>query len=82
VHKASERDPLLEPDREDAQAAQSIGLCARCRHARRATNARGSAFWQCLRARSDSRFRRYPPLPVRTCPGYEAEDASSSEDLP
>ena len=36
-----------------------------------ATNARGSIFFRCARADTDSRFVRYPPLPVRTCPGYE-----------
>jgi len=49
-----------------------VGLCARCRHARVQTTARGSAFWRCLRAETDARFVRYPPLPVRDCPGYEA----------
>jgi hypothetical protein len=34
-------------------------------------NARGSAFWRCARADSDPRFRRYPPLPVRSCNGHE-----------
>jgi len=49
-----------------------VGLCARCRHARVQTTARGSAFWRCLRAETDARFVRYPALPVRDCPGYEA----------
>jgi hypothetical protein len=50
-----------------------IGLCARCRHARVQTTARGSTFWRCLRAESDPRFARYPVLPVRVCPGFEAD---------
>ncbi len=48
------------------------GLCARCRHARVQVSARGSRFWRCARADRDPRYRRYPPLPVTTCPGFEA----------
>jgi hypothetical protein len=47
------------------------GLCGSCRHARVQRSARGSTFWRCGRADSDERFRRYPPLPVRECPGHE-----------
>lgn len=48
-----------------------VGLCARCRHARRQANARGSVFWRCARAESDPRFERYPRLPVVRCPAFE-----------
>lgn len=48
-----------------------IGLCAACRHARVVRNRRGSAFWLCGRSATDPRFPKYPPLPVRSCPGYE-----------
>jgi hypothetical protein len=48
-----------------------VGLCSRCAHARIQQSARGSTFWRCARADSDERFRRYPPLPVRTCTGHE-----------
>ncbi len=48
-----------------------IGLCATCRHARVVRNRRGSAFWLCGRSATDPRFPKYPPLPVRTCPGHE-----------
>jgi uncharacterized protein YciI len=34
-------------------------------------NRRGSLFFRCLRADHDARFLKYPPLPVRSCPGYE-----------
>ena len=40
--------------------------------AHRRTTARGSTFWRCLRADDDPRFVRYPALPVRECPGFEA----------
>ena len=49
-----------------------MGLCARCRHARTQETKRGSTFWRCLRADDDPRFVRYPALPVRECPGFEA----------
>ena len=51
------------------------GLCARCRHARIQGSARGSRFWRCLRADADPSYRRYPPLPVNDCRGFEAHEA-------
>ncbi|MFN0146233.1 MAG: hypothetical protein ACKVT1_06970 [Dehalococcoidia bacterium] len=32
--------------------------------------AKGSTFWMCGLAATDARFRKYPPLPVRECPGF------------
>jgi hypothetical protein len=49
-----------------------VGLCESCSHARRIESAKGSVFWLCERAKTDPRFRKYPPLPVLSCPGYEA----------
>jgi hypothetical protein len=38
-------------------------------------------FWQCLRAREDPRFPRYPRLPVRACDGFEpARDTAPEKD--
>jgi putative hydrolase of the HAD superfamily len=34
-------------------------------------NKRGSEFWLCERSRIDSRFRKYPPQPVRNCQGFQ-----------
>ncbi len=48
-----------------------VGLCARCSHARVTGNRRGSRFWLCRRATDDPTFRKYPPLPVRECRGFE-----------
>lgn len=56
----------------DADEDPAVGLCSRCRHAVRQESARGSAFWRCRRAETDPGFRRYPPLPVRACRGFEA----------
>jgi hypothetical protein len=58
------------------EAPGAVGLCARCRHARRLRSERGSAFWLCGRAAADRRFAKYPRLPVRECPGYEEETAA------
>jgi hypothetical protein len=48
-----------------------IGLCTDCQFARVVESARGSAFWRCSLSEQDERFPKYPPLPVRSCPGYE-----------
>lgn len=50
--------------------SQQVGLCASCRHARRIVSAKGSEFWLCELSQTDPRFRKYPPLPVRQCPGH------------
>jgi hypothetical protein len=47
------------------------GLCATCAHRVLVTTDRGSVFVQCALARTDPRFRKYPPLPVRACDGYK-----------
>ena len=49
---------------------QSVGLCARCRHARQVATPR-SLFWLCDRSRTDASFARYPRLPMLDCPGFE-----------
>jgi len=53
-----------------------VGLCARCCHARRLHNARGSDFWQCLASATDPSLRRFPRLPVERCHAFATEGAS------
>jgi hypothetical protein len=53
------------------KAEKEVGLCATCRHVRVVRSDRGSEFYQCLLAATDPRFRKYPPLPVLQCAGYE-----------
>jgi hypothetical protein len=48
------------------------GLCDRCRHQRLVANTRGSRFSLCERSRRDLAYPKYPRLPVRACPGFEA----------
>ena len=47
------------------------GLCNTCVHQRVVATARGSRFSLCERSRTDPRYARYPPLPIRGCPGHE-----------
>jgi hypothetical protein len=53
------------------------GLCEDCTHARRIESDRGSVFFLCQLALIDSRFKKYPRLPVLSCPGYESSRQSS-----
>lgn len=50
------------------------GLCATCRHVRRAGNRRGSTFYRCALSEVDPRFPKYPRLPVLQCMGWEREE--------
>lgn len=63
-------------DRSHAEQAElppaSAGDCHTCRHARVIVNDRGSRFVLCERSKTDPGFRKFPPLPVRGCLGYEA----------
>lgn len=47
------------------------GLCAGCVHGRLNETRRGTAYLRCLKAQTDTRFARYPRLPVLVCPGFE-----------
>jgi len=47
------------------------GLCAHCLHARTIESTRGSVFILCELAATDSRFPKYPRLPVLSCNGYK-----------
>jgi hypothetical protein len=42
---------------------------------------RGSVFYRCLRAQTDASFRKYPPLPVRQCHGYQPHATEDEADL-
>lgn len=57
----------------------AAGLCDGCRHQRLVPNTRGSVFSLCERSRTEPEFRRYPPIPVLSCPGFEPRPASKSE---
>lgn len=57
-----------------------IGLCADCCHTREIVSGKGSQFFYCLRSKTDPRYRKYPALPVLSCPGYEAQVKHSSQE--
>lgn len=48
-----------------------IGLCRDCRHAATSTSRSGSLFYRCRLSETDTRFPKYPPLPVLHCAGHE-----------
>ena len=51
--------------------AAGAGLCDSCAHQQVVRNTRGSVFSLCRRSRTDPAYPKYPPLPVRACPGHE-----------
>ena len=61
-------NPTLDP---------SIGLCSVCDHVIRQETKRGAVFYRCGRADEDPSFRRYPPIPVGQCPGFELDDEAT-----
>jgi hypothetical protein len=65
---------------EDSIAPTNPGLCADCTHAQQITSDRGSTFVQCQLSFTDSRFAKYPRLPVLICSGY-ARRSSSIDSL-
>lgn len=65
-------------DNEDRTASfPGSGLCDSCRYKRIILSERGSRFLLCELSGKDSRFPKYPPLPVINCDGYTQERASS-----
>ena len=48
-----------------------VGLCSLCLNARQIQSGKGSLFWLCELSQRDPRFRKYPPLPVARCDGFE-----------
>lgn len=59
-------------------APSFAGLCGTCQHRREVVSGKGSVFLMCERAKTDPRFRKYPPLPVMRCVGWEPEDAKTA----
>jgi hypothetical protein len=65
-----ERNATAQERRLLERLAVPPGLCATCEHLRLLASRR-SVFVRCGLAAVDSRFPRYPPLPVVACLGYE-----------
>jgi hypothetical protein len=53
------------------------GLCAGCAHVQIVTSSRGSTFYLCGLSAVDSRYPRYPRIPVLACDGYRPRDPGS-----
>jgi hypothetical protein len=65
------------------ETERSFGLCATCGHARRIRSGRGSTFLRCGLSDMDPAYRRYPPIPVIECAGYDPSvprDSSASSE--
>jgi hypothetical protein len=58
---------------EDTPTRPDPGLCRDCQHARPIESDRGSTFLMCKLSFEDSRFVKYPRLPVSVCSGYRPE---------
>lgn len=65
----------------DRDELASVGLCARCHHAR-VVKGRRSLFWFCELSRTDPRFVKYPRLPVLECPGYRPSQQETDPSEP
>lgn len=65
---------------EKTREHHTVGLCASCRHVRRVRSRKGSTFYMCKLSETDNRFVKYPPLPVRSCPGYESEPVNPEKE--
>ncbi|RPI86343.1 MAG: hypothetical protein EHM42_06065 [Planctomycetaceae bacterium] len=63
-------------------AAASLTLCAACVFARTVVSGRGSQFLLCRKSLEDARYAKYPPQPVRTCPGFALAPADLAASTP
>ncbi|MEZ4289562.1 MAG: hypothetical protein R3E53_03085 [Myxococcota bacterium] len=55
---------------DETDSGGRAGLCATCRHHRAQPTRRGTVFPLPACGRGPD-YLRYPPLPVRVCPGFE-----------
>ncbi len=46
------------------------GLCTQCTFSKTIVSDRGSQFTMCQRSKLESRYPKYPRLPVRMCEGF------------
>ena len=56
-------------------ATPTVGLCAVCTHVRVVVSGKGSRFYLCRLSEVDSRFAKYPRLPMLQCAGFEKSEA-------
>jgi len=65
-------------DPKPSKTPLAAGLCADCQHAGSIKSDRGSVFLRCELALADSRFPKYPRLPVLACSGYQQRKTTSA----
>ena len=51
---------------------KQAGLCADCVNAQHVPSINGAVFVLCRLSKTDSRYRKYPALPVLSCAGFMA----------
>lgn len=61
-----------------APYAPPPGLCETCRNVKIVDTRKGSRFYLCTLSDVDSRFPRYPRIPVLQCIGYVPEEEEGS----
>ena len=59
----------------------SPGLCASCARSEIIRSSRGSTFYRCRLSDTDSRFPKYPRLPVMDCPGWDETTNNGNDDV-
>lgn len=64
----------MPPENASAPIHSVSGLCQTCQYGRRIESDRGSLFLMCKLSFEDSRFVKYPRLPVWVCSGFRAAD--------
>jgi len=57
-----------------------VGLCENCKNVEIVSSRRGGQFYLCTLAARDSRFAKYPRLPVLNCPGYVDKSEGTARD--
>lgn len=58
-----------------------IGLCESCAYMKEMRNDRGSVFLMCRLSKADSRYPKYPRLPVLSCDGYRNRTDSKTGEV-
>jgi len=65
----------MTPATDNLRSHSDPGLCRTCQHSHQIESDRGSVFFRCELSREDSRFPKYPRLPVLVCVGYRPKPA-------
>gem|GEM_PF-1108642 len=63
-------------------SSNNFGICSTCVFQSLVHTTRGSTFSLCERSREDSRYPRYPRVPVNACSGYSKGRRSDGTEQP